>query len=50
VPFGRVAEWLKLFKLLAYAPWFRAITRVAFLITLLVEDQQQLALLFSICM
>jgi hypothetical protein len=26
VPFGRVAEWLKLFALLAYAPWFRAVT------------------------
>jgi hypothetical protein len=28
VPFGRVAEWLKLFKLLAYAPWFRAVTNM----------------------
>jgi hypothetical protein len=30
VPFGRVAEWLKLFKLLAYAPWFRAVTHCSF--------------------
>jgi len=26
VPFGRLAEWLKLFSLLACAPWFRAVT------------------------
>ena len=26
MPFGRVAVWLNLFALLAYAPWFRAVT------------------------
>jgi hypothetical protein len=33
VPFGHVAEWLKLFKLLAYAPWFRAVTHYHYAIT-----------------
>ena len=26
VPFGQLAEWIKLFVPLAYAPWFRAVT------------------------
>jgi hypothetical protein len=39
VPFcGQLAEWLKLFALLAYAPWFHAVTdKVLFTMNVLVQ-------------
>jgi hypothetical protein len=39
VPFGRVAKWLKLFALLAYAPWFRAVTLIVLVIVLVCNSR-----------